>query len=339
MPVPPALLDWEPVKECFAELRAQQAGLDQYIEQSFEELDVLRANLEQFQCELRDQRAELLCERQALQIERDAAKSDEQRSDEVHQALEKQLAELRDELELVCAQRDEAASRVKESEQTRAQLDTAQSELAELRAQRDEVSAEAASVDEVRDALRAAVAGRDALDQQLSELRSTQSPASVPNEEFERLRAERADAQAELLDVLAQLEDAQRELREQQEYIQGLEEERGALDSELDTVRGRAAELNDTLVQTKQQMAAERAEWSGELKQMRQVLERHSHLAPNQNGGTPVAVGASAHRDTTPGGTATKQKNDPVLGSIVAQFERIRQERAQQRTQRQKDPA
>ena len=62
------------------------------------------------------------------------------------------------------------------------------------------------------------------------------------------------------------------------EQVQLLQQERAALEAELEVVRNRAAELAETAADERRRGAEERAEWSGELKQLRRALEKQAQL-------------------------------------------------------------
>lgn len=109
-----------------------------------------------------------------------------------------------------------------------------------------------------------------------------------------------------------------------------LEHERTALESELELVRGRAAELSETAAAQQRMIAEERAEWADELKQMRRALERQTQSvsAVETQVNTPTAEPAAASQPAAPAGPP-----DAVLESIRAQFEQVQRDRARRRDQ------
>ena len=62
------------------------------------------------------------------------------------------------------------------------------------------------------------------------------------------------------------------------DLIEQLQYQRDQLEEELERVRRQMAEMSNTLDQQKQEIAEERAEWSGELKSMRLLLEHPSSI-------------------------------------------------------------
>jgi chromosome segregation ATPase len=105
------------------------------------------------------------------------------------------------------------------------------------------------------------------------------------------------------------------------------EQERAALEAELETVRNRSAELAETLAEQKRLSAQQQAEWSSELKRMRSLLEAISGQMVQDGSGPAVARSA---RGETVAGTAA----DPVLDSVMAQFAMLQQEVTQRRAAR-----
>ncbi len=166
---------------------------------------------------------------------------------------------------------------------------------------------------------------REAVDrEQIANLEQLEQQYQQAQQELESLRLEVADRDPHVTGEYAEGYSAE---------VLDLQQQREELEAELETVRTRAAELSDALDEAKRQSVEDRAEWSTELKQMRRILERQSELlatAPTQ----PVAaaaVSASPGREKGAAAVATEPAKDPVLGSVMAQFEKIRKERAQRR--------
>ena len=109
-----------------------------------------------------------------------------------------------------------------------------------------------------------------------------------------------------------------------------LYEQCALLEVELETIRGRAADLSQSLEQAKGELAEQQAEWSTELKQLRQLLERQSHAltSPTPPPAAPPAAALPAAQGADRGAP-----EDSVVGSVVAQFARLSRERADRRAQ------
>lgn len=138
--------------------------------------------------------------------------------------------------------------------------------------------------------------------------------------------------------------DQEESIRELEAKVRGLQEElsaaeqdRIALETELEVVRNRAAELLETLSEQRRQMAEERAHWSGELKRLRRLMEvlldRQIDAAPEYESGNgqsrPKVVGYEEQERSHP--AAASGAGDPVLDSVTAQFEVLQKDLSRRR--------
>ena len=172
------------------------------------------------------------------------------------------------------------------------------------------------------------------------------------SEQLEAIKAELDTARTELEqlrqhnieELTADGEGAQREITLLRDQIAEFKQERDVLEKELESVRGRACELTDAMDRAKREMAEERAQWTVELNKMRQLLERqmelNTSLRPTAVG--PTAVGAIAD---VPVDAIEERPSDEappeaaVVGTVMAQFDNIRRQRAVRREKKQKDSA
>lgn len=175
-------------------------------------------------------------------------------------------------------------------------------------------------------ALEATETHGDRLAQMTDELSQARVELTQARQEIERLRGDldkvpnSAPSPTPDVNLKEQLE------RVEQERTQ-LEQERLVLETELDTVRNRAAEMAETLADQRREMGEERTRWALELKRMRSLLEALANrqmqppavLGPRQ---PPIEVEAAAPA-TTP---APAPSDDPVLESVVAQFEMLQKD-------------
>jgi chromosome segregation ATPase len=183
------------------------------------------------------------------------------------------------------------------------------------------------------------------VEQLRAELQSrTESLRLLERAEVE-VRAELAAAERELSSAQTQLTDLPQQIAQLREQLHAIELERCSLEVELEALRVRAAELTDQLVELKRESADERAEWSGELKQLRRSLERQaelfadrltSHARSSQDtvpavptGNAPAAPPA-ASKELPPEVHAAA--SDAVLGSVISQFEALQKDRQRRRT-------
>ncbi len=123
--------------------------------------------------------------------------------------------------------------------------------------------------------------------------------------------------------------------------INELEQDRQALEQELEEVRNRAADLAKTVGEQKRQMADERAEWTAELRQLRRILDKQASWIAQQTQQPPAAIVNSLDSPNpvqqlqgqssavNPNGCQTSNQpatRDPVLGSVLSQFELLRKD-------------
>jgi septal ring factor EnvC (AmiA/AmiB activator) len=137
---------------------------------------------------------------------------------------------------------------------------------------------------------------------------------------------------------------------EAQEYpalqakVSELEQERSTLEEELESVRSRAVELSETVAAQKREMAEENARWSAELRQLRRTLEKQAAWITQQTENnanwdessqpTQSVRGPDqrTHPTAFPNG-APARAADPVVGSILSQFELLQKDVARRREQ------
>ncbi len=177
-----------------------------------------------------------------------------------------------------------------------------------------------------------------------SSLQAAIAASEAHGAELARMAAELAAARQDLVETREELR-SQRGLLSQvaapaepaanpaiQEQLEQLEQERLAwvqeravLETELDAVRTRAAELADALEDDRQRAASERKDWATELHQMRQLLQTLSDRPPAAVNGSSVPV------HTAPEPAEADDSQDPVLDSVMAQFEILQKDLARRR--------
>jgi len=152
-----------------------------------------------------------------------------------------------------------------------------------------------------------------------------------------------------------------------QTKVAELESDRQALEDELETIRTRAVEMAEVIAEQKRQMAEDQSQWMAELRQLRRLLDKQTKLIREQNelgalsgaaaDADPSGVsGSNGHSETAPQATngsaghssppaaaepsqapqASRGRlgsSDPVLGSIMSQFELLQKDVARRRKQ------
>ena len=128
--------------------------------------------------------------------------------------------------------------------------------------------------------------------------------------------------------------------------VSDLERERVELESELETVRQRCEELSATVAEQKRQLTDERAEWTAEFRQLRKILDKQSQLLAQRVETVPGAAAPAptitvshlaAAPTAQPVAAAAPQQHaggiDPVLGSVMNQFQMLQKDAARRRQQ------
>ncbi len=120
--------------------------------------------------------------------------------------------------------------------------------------------------------------------------------------------------------LLAELEQA----RAAVSRLGEVEEDRAALEAELQNVRQRAAELAEVVEAQRGEMQTERSRLSEDLKQVRRMLEGQSSGMMR-----PPAPAAPAAQE--PAADASEERPDAVLDSVMAQFAKLQHDVAERR--------
>jgi DNA repair exonuclease SbcCD ATPase subunit len=126
------------------------------------------------------------------------------------------------------------------------------------------------------------------------------------------------------------------------EELRTLDNRRAEAQTELELARARERELNAALDDHKRSVEQERSHWAEELKHLREVIERQLEAPVSE--GPPATVEipiasrpqtssapASPANKTASSGDQPRPRENPLLGSIVEQFGKLRQQRAVER--------
>ena len=231
--------------------------------------------------------------------------------------------------------------------------DSLQSSLAELRAHHEQL---AGLIDELFVDFEKAEQELVTREEQLAEdacLLDEASPEQLAlSLEVEQLKTQRTDltselevthAQlAELAGTAADLAEARSELSIVRQQLAGggaseevrqqlcdIELDRRTLETELDQVRLRAAELQRELSEQKQAFTAQQSQWSAELMHLRKVLERQADLLAEMPHGV-LADGGPNRAAANPEAPADDGQ-DKVVNSLMSQFESLQKDRIRRR--------
>jgi chromosome segregation ATPase len=236
-------------------------------------------------------------------------------------AIAAELAEARNQATPATAAADEAQlSRMfEEIRQQRAEMKAAQEAAAQIQAER--------------------LAGLTA------ELSTVRSEMALVREEIGRRHEaiERSDLEEAARQHAEELtcNEFQEQLRRLERQQGMLEQEKQLLESELESVRNRAVEMASTLAEQKREAAQQQNQWADELKRMRRLLEDMSHrlagavpaatASAAPSAAPPPAAAAIAPNAATVAGKTASSGEDPVLESVLAQFEMLQRDLARRR--------
>jgi chromosome segregation ATPase len=173
---------------------------------------------------------------------------------------------------------------------------------------------------ELAESLAALAAYQSHLDAWQRQLVSEREELALTRQQFaiEQAKAEESQAQS-LAETTAELNAAREKvgsltsaLLARTDELRALDGRRAEVVTALELARAREKELTAKLEELKQLRDQERAQWSEELRHLRALLERQLE-----------AAGGEHHT-----ASASHAGNSPVLGSIVEQFGKLRQQRA-----------
>lgn len=319
-----------------AEQRKESTRLSHHLEQQ-------ETQLSEALGELRELRAEL------------ASRADSQLSQDSLAELanlRKLVADLQVE-KAVLQERLEAANQARSSEQSSGSSDSATADL--LRGLTSQFAGEFAHLKERLAASQANAPPAELMTLKHDLLERLDRQFSATAAELQEFRAEIAQrpelpsplpAVESLGDQLGErfqaLEDRIQSLqRESPEFseLNTLKQERQELELELELVRARSAELQETVSRQKRELAAQQMQVSDELKELRSLIaEQGEHISHHDPSATmePSIRESSVRKSTppTPAPAASEEAakpNDPVVNSVMAQFAKLQRDIAQRR--------
>jgi chromosome segregation ATPase len=184
---------------------------------------------------------------------------------------------------------------------------------------------------------------REAVREQVAHLAAVASQwASAQNEfqaSFQLIREEIAKNREVLTRETAASEaddeasgELERKLTDLERQHAVLEQDRAVLEKELEGVRNRAADLAESLAEQKRLAAQQQTQGNSELQRMRMLLETLARQDSTARQKPEIEIPLPAE----PAMPLTKRETiptapDPVLGSVLAQFEMLQHDRARRR--------
>ena len=299
------------LKKSTAQLRSECASFQGFVVDTLDQLEQMRVKLAEREGRVQFEYKRLDEQREAVTRLRDHL--DQSRDDSSD--LEKTILELRAELdetkEALDAQRQHAERNERENRESCELLETLRHDLEVSESQRQQLSAE-------RDKGRQDSEGYA---EAISQLEETRQQLEETRQELDATRTQWSEARKEL----KQARDSSYAV--EPERFKELEEERAALEAELEQARHRAAELANAVAKQKQQLAEERTGWTDELNELRSLKDMHA----------PVSIAASASPSAPEPASKSSRagigSSDPVVGSVLAQFAQLQKDAASRRSE------
>jgi hypothetical protein len=278
-------------------LRSERQELDEFLESTLLGLEDLASRLNQRQCTLSEREAQLEVRERQLEV---------------------QAREHEDLVALLKTQEDRITALVSELAGVRTDV------LTQLKSntsgQADgQLHAAFVKLEEQRDDLR----------ERLDVCREELARRADATEQLAATQSELTHARGEIIRLREELESE----RNAGKCDSNAEQDRIALETELELVRRRAAELSESLAEQKDQMTQQQTMWSSELKILRQLLENQSHSLPVRRPSEPIAAmeAPANHAAVVEAPTAESPPENPVVDSIMEQFAKLQKDVAQRR--------
>lgn len=322
---PSAGPQWSPVRESLGRLKSNQETLAAYVGQLAEQLGRAGREIEQRDRQLAAYRArlgDLEAQHKALE---EVRQSEQQRYQE-------QTVQLSEAQAAIAGLRAELAHAQNARDALQAQLQEQQRTLDEARAASAVAGGDSEiSVEQYTELQRQL----EHVQQELAVSRSQVAQLAGVTMDLAEARAELARSRDEALKLAEARVGSGTPDSELQRRCDQAELERRNLEIELESLRQRAAELTESLCEQKRVSSEERAEWSGEIRQLRRSLERQSEILSERTTAEPApSRPARLEKQSVQKSSETKNGDDPVVGSVMAQFATLQKERSRRRDSR-----
>jgi chromosome segregation ATPase len=315
-------------KELFERGRDEIGATHGELNRERESLRAAQADVDRNSAELRAAHDLIEHDRSELSAARDQLKLDQEAMDAARAELERDLIGLHAALAEVKRDRNELEAARTQFERDRGETKT---ELAQFERERNELRSAKDQLESDWNELRGA---RGKIEQERDELRASRNQlerdrAATDKGQFEASATLTADLNA-ARDKIGALTTS---LLSRTEELRTLDNRRSEVVTELELARAREKELKAALDEHKRTAEQERVHWTEELRHLRELLERRVETNTVEERVVSAAEQPALVvplQSTLSGANATPRKN-PVLGSIVEQFDMLRQQRASDR--------
>ena len=329
------LAAWLPLQQAAAGFREECSTLEQLVEQLYTDIDRLAAELEGRADELEEGRRHLAERGRQLAEQR-------KESTRLSHQLEQQETQLAEALKELRELKTQLAVPPEPGSSGEIQVQLLQKQLAELQVERAVLSERlesggASREGQISDSTAAALSSQAiaSLAEQFADLKQHLQSSSSHLAEAVEQATQRAIANLpppvipEGSSPLACAENAPK--------LADLLRERMELEAELQLVRARSAELQETITRQQRELTGQRAEVSEELRELRKLIEEQALLLVHGEGASSAEHSAGAEESrAVPAAARSKdaqssQPGDPMVSSVMAQFAKLQKDIAQRR--------
>ena len=292
------------VRSAMTNLQAEREQFDVFINKMLDEMEAVRADLTGRERQVADERINVECHIREVEGLKETI-------EEREQAISADESRTKQELE-------ETKAKLWEQENCDKELIEA-ARTAEARLQ------------ESNDRFRLLEEERDSYREKLDAATSEQSQIAGVLEMFESTQSEFAETQSQLIEARDELDQVKlRSDSKIDDRVRKLEGEKRSVESDLEQARTQVERLTKKVDEQKQQLSDHRARWTEEIKQLRQTFESRTPNEMSANLACDSAVMSDAKQANAkveveePSTTQKRsESSDPVLGSILAQFEEL----------------
>ncbi|MHB0957389.1 MAG: hypothetical protein ACYC0X_25200 [Pirellulaceae bacterium] len=308
----------QPLHETALEFHRGCTDFEQALDMLFQDVDQMRRELVDRMQVTERERNELRLREAELSKRHQDSHDDVQRWKEELESRDLQLAKALDDLQ--AAREELNRERERESVETVDKVAQWSEQLQRLQESLDSMRRETAALQSERDAWQARATRHE---EQLARARHLEEELAQTRAQLERTQQQLCQADGAVRDHEHDQHDAS--------ALATLTQEREALEAELELVRSRAVELNETVTQQQHEIAAQKTELGTELQQLRKLVEKQADLISDR-GVLPSHEMAQPLASPT---VVLTQPSDPVVNSVMAQFAKLQKDVAQRRRRKQ----
>lgn len=356
------------LRESLDALAAYQSHLDEWQQQLTRERDELHSSRQQFyaerdaaqadRCHVDAERAQLQSELEQIARERNQLRASREALENEQAQVASQRADAEQLAKELLSKQQQLDCRENEVQARQTELDRVANDLESSRCEVERFRAESVAATEQIKQERAEIRGSaERLERERHDLSDARSRLARESDELEAARrqlgedrdalrtrdsATEASLKVELQVAREKISSLTDSLLSRTEELRSLDIRRAEAVAELELVRAREIDLKSALDEHKHTAELDRLNWTAEVRQLHDLLQRRPETTVPISHATGIAGNpaiepahpASSDSTSNSGTVASKpvsSHGNPVLGSIVQQFDKLRQQRASDR--------